>query len=632
MFSTLPPAPRAIRLGALLFAVVTFTVSWWHWWTFQYGTFDLAFYVQAMWLALRGQWTVSLLGVPLMGNHAEPIVFLLAPLFAICPHPMLFVVVQTLALASMPFTAWRIARRLDVEPGPAIVLALATILTPATILVGLYEFHPEAFAAPLLLLLIEARRARRHGAFWLWFLAVLGVKENMALLLVAWCVVFGALEWRRGVAWLWRWNALPCLVAAGWLLVCATVIGPRLNAGHVDYLQLYAHLGGSGGEIVKNFFVAPQRALGALWRALTHGNLLWALILPLLLLPLFRLRWWLIASPVLLQHLLSWRYSEWSLGAHYPAPLIPLFWIAAAEMFPLLRDQRLVARVLVGGCVLAQVWAGPWRALVREAPWIAEKIAERQWKAPLLAAIPRKASVVASQPFLSHLAKREQLISLHHILKGLKTLSRESYGTPAPTDVVLIDYADGATFSTQAGFYHPRMRTAADREVASSDRLLHEFLRQRSWHTRAVGSVTLFKRGRSSASFVSDFPPVRFDDTTTLLAMQMAGDEPGSVQMRFVWEHTGERARFPWMMLVLNDGRQLYPFVKGACAPEAPAGRCAEEWTLIFPDSVPAGTYTLHALFYDANEAAWRRKLPPGDATYTIKNLELGARRIAPPK
>ena len=156
MFPDRPSAPRLLVWCALLFSGLTFGVSWWYWWTFQYGTFDLAFYVQALWLALRGQWQVSLLNVPLMGNHAEPIVFLLTPLFALWSHPMLFVAAQTLALASMPFTAWRIARRLQIERGTAILLALATVLTPATLLVGLHEFHPEALAAPLLLLLIEA--------------------------------------------------------------------------------------------------------------------------------------------------------------------------------------------------------------------------------------------------------------------------------------------------------------------------------------------------------------------------------------------------------------------------------------------------------------------------------------------
>ena len=627
--ATPPLAPRAVRIGAVLFAMATFLFSWWLWWTFQYGTFDLAFYVQALWLAVRGHWQVSLLNVPLMGNHAEPIVFLLAPLFALCPHPMLLVAVQSVALASMPFIAWRIARRLDIDHGSSILLALATILTPATALIGIYEFHPEALAAPLLLLMIEARLAERRGWFWVWFLAVLGVKENMALLLIAWCAVFAFLERRRDRSWLMEWHIVPGVVALGWLLLCAKVIGPWLNAGNVDYLQLYSHLGNSAGDILKNLFLAPQKSFGALWNALSKGNLIWGLVLPFFALPFFRPRWWLIAAPLLLQHLLSWRYSEWSLGAHYPAPFIPLFWMGAAEMVARFHTQRPAAIGIVVACCLGQLWLGPARRVAEEISASADTLDEREWKAGMLAGISPDASVLASQPFLSHLAKRQRLHSLHHVLKGLKTLSRTTYEPPPPTDVAIVDYGDTSTFNTAAGYYHPRMRLPDGGSVESSDRLLHEFLRRQRWHVQARNQIALFTRGEPEPAFEIKALPVEFDRTTTLLALQMGGDEPGAVRLRLAWQFADERTVFPWMMLVLSDGSHLYPFLQGMCAPETGVGRSYQQWTYVFPQSLPAGTYSLYAMFYDGNEATRHGKLPP-DPTYSLQTIELGQRQIQP--
>lgn len=629
MLTDLPATPRAVRIGALLFAVATFTVSWWRWWTFQYETFDLAFYVQALWLALRGEWQVSLLNVPLMGNHAEPIVFLLTPIFALWSHPMLFVLAQTATLASMPFTAWRIAVQLRLDRPAATLLALAIILTPATFLVGLHEFHPEALAAPLLLLLIEAKLAERRGWFWVWFLAVLSVKENLALLLVAWCLVFAVLDWRAGRAWV-RWNLWPGLVAAAWLVGYSAFLSPWLNGGQVDYLELYSHLGSSVREIVVGFFTTPQRAISALWGSLKHGNLVWALLLPLLALPLLRPRWWLIAAPLLLQHLLSWRPSEWSIGAHYPAPLIPLFWIAAAEVFPRLNEPRRAATAIVLACLVGQIWLGPVRALVREAPTIAAQIQGREKKAELLARIPPDASVMAGLPYLPHLAKRERVLSLHHTLKGLKTLSRAAHPTPPPTDAVFLDYKDHATFNTTAGYYHPAMRTANGRVVPSSDRLLHEFLSQQSWRATSRNAVMLLQRGDRTPAIAGTAAPVKFDDTTTLLGVQFAA-ETGSMRLRLTWEFSGERQRFPWLMLVLDDGTRLLPFLKGACAPEGGSGRWMEEWTVDLPPSIAAGEYTLHAVFYDAARALWDRRLPPADATHVLQHLTLGRQQIVPP-
>ena len=66
--------------SALFFLAVTAT-SCARWANFEYRTFDLAFYVQGIWQFLHGRFDVSVLQVPLLGNHVEPIVFLLAPLF-----------------------------------------------------------------------------------------------------------------------------------------------------------------------------------------------------------------------------------------------------------------------------------------------------------------------------------------------------------------------------------------------------------------------------------------------------------------------------------------------------------------------------------------------------------------------
>lgn len=621
---------RPLIWGALIFSGLTFLVSWWQWWTFQYGTFDLAFYVQSLWLALRGQWQVSLLNVPLMGNHAEPIVFLLTPLFAICPHPMLFVAVQTLAFATMPFTAYRIGRRLELEPRAAQLMALATLLTPAAFSIGIYEFHPEALAAPLLLLLIEARQAERYGRYWLWFLAVLSVKENMAPLLVMYCGVFAVLEWKRGRFWQVAWNVLPALVAMAWLLIYGKLISPALNAGNVDYLQLYGHLGTSPGDILRKFFTEPQRALGSVWNALTKGNMVWALLLPMLCLPLFRPRWLLIAAPLLAQHLLSWRYTEWSLGAHYPAPFIPLFWIAAAEALRRLHAQTAVATAVLVACALAHLRFGEARSIARQIPSLGAILEEREWRAQMIADIPADASVTASLAFLPHLAKREHLISLHHILKGLKTLSAVAYTPPPPTDVVIIDYADTLTFSTQAGYYHPWSRLDGERFVPSSDRLLHEYLRSVSWQAEEKNSLTVLRRGEPPKGFPTNDQPIRIDEATTLNGMQVIHRVPGALQLRMNWQVAGERKRFPWLMVVLSDGKHLYPFLKGACAVEAGEGPYAEEWTLVYPSWMKPGQYVFFAHFYDGNEAAWNKKLPPNDPTYLLTLLELGSWKIQP--
>ena len=622
--------PRLIVWVALLFMALAFAVSWWHWWTFQYGTFDLAFYVQALWLALRGKWMVSLLNVPLMGNHAEPVVFLMAPLFALFPHPMTLVAVQTLAFGTMPFTAWRIGKRLGLETRAALFLALATLLTPASLSVAIHEFHPEALAAPLILLLIEARLAEQRGWFWLWFLSVLSIKENMAPLLVAFCAIWVFQEWKRGLAWQVRWNLAPMLTAAAWLLFCGKVVAPRLNAGNVDYLQLYGHLGNSGGDILLKFFTEPSRAFHALYAALFTGNMVWALLVPYLCLPLLRPRWLLVASPVLLQHLLSWRYTEWSLGAHYPAPFIPLFWIATAEALKRWRWQSEIAMGVVAACLLAHLRWGAAPELIAEIPTLGVRMEEREWKAAMIKGIPDGAGVTACLPYLSHLAKREHLVSLHHILKGLKTLSIVAYTPPLPGDVVIIDYNDTMTFSKEAGYYHPKVRIDATQSIPSSDELLHEYLSQVKWRADERNELTVLKRGDPAPSFPTRSAPVKIDARITLTGLEVSQPLPGALRTRLAWNISGARTQFPWMMLVLSDGKHLYPFIKGLCAPEANDGASYEDWSLVFPSGFPAGYYSLFAILYDGSDAAWYQKIPPDDKMFVLAQFPLGDLIIKP--
>src|SRR6266850_7905336 len=118
------PGRGLILSLALIFLTTCTWVSGARWANFEYRTFDLAYYVQAVWQLIHGRFQVSVEGVPLLGNHVEPIVFLLAPLFLIFRHPMVFVVVQNAALASMGPVALSIGQQLGLDRKTALLLAI----------------------------------------------------------------------------------------------------------------------------------------------------------------------------------------------------------------------------------------------------------------------------------------------------------------------------------------------------------------------------------------------------------------------------------------------------------------------------------------------------------------------------
>ena len=604
---------------AVFFFAISTVASWARWANFEYRTFDLAYYVQAIWQLIHGRWEVSLLHVPLLGNHVEPIVFLFAPLFALFQHPMLFVAVQNAALATMAPVGFLVARRIGIPSPGALLLAAALLLTPAAGYIALHEFHPEALAAPFLLLMLHARAIGSLGRYTVWFVAALACKENIALLLAAYCAVHLLVERRRPARELRNWYVWPLLGATAWFILCTKVITPALNSGSIDYLELYSRLGDSSTDIVINAFREPRRVVGALSQSLTSGNLLWGLLLPFLALPIFRPRWLLIASPILLQHLLSWRSSEWTIYFHYAAPLLPLFWIATVEVVASLHSRQghmppavrnAIPLLILLACVAGQALLGPAAAIASTVGrWPGMKH-ERARKAAFLAAIDADASVMAPLPYLSHLAAREKLYSLHYVLKGLKTLSRSTYEPPPPPDFVLIDYNDHATFDSAAGYYHPTMRTADGRIIPSSDQLLHNFLKSSAWSSLSQNELTLLKRdklpGLPEPSTVPDLAGVA--PGTELLSLKAVIDPAaGTVRVMMAWRFDAERSVFPWMLLKFvpkEGGAPLYA-TRGLCAPEAAAGAHHESWSTDAGGQLPPGDYTVEAIFVDNTKRAW---------------------------
>jgi uncharacterized membrane protein len=609
-----------ITTVAVIFFLVWTWTSYVCWADFRYRSFDLAYYVQAIWQLIHGRFDVSVENVPLLGNHVEPIVFLFAPLLAIFRHPMVFVAVQNAALASMGPVGYSIARRLGFDDKQGCLLGVAILLAPAAGFIALHEFHPEALTAPFLLLMLQARVTKSIGRHWLWFAAVLACKENMAPLLAVYCATFFILERDRTFAERSRWYAWPMSVPIVWFVICTRVITPALNSGNIDYLGLYDRLGTSAGNILLNTLVRPQLIGHTLLESLTHGNLVWGLLFPFLCLPLLRPRWILIATPILLQHLLSWRSSEWMIHLHYGAPLLPLFWIASVEAIaafgrwklpPLL--PRIVPWLIVVACVIAQFWLGLLSGIVsRNADWL-EGGPERASKNAFIAQIPPTSSVVAPLPYLSHLAMREKLYSLHYVLKGLKTLSRSVYEPPPPTDFVLIDYRDTATFDPSAGFYHPTMKTVDGRIIPSSDRLLHDFLKRTTWTAESQDELTLLRNTGGAVTALtgkessSDHAAIFAVDATQLLGIEIGNKTvapPQLLEIHLRWKFQGERDVFPWMLLRFSRDQKSTLFVKGLCAPELAKGTCLENWTVTTAGLSP-GDYVLEALFLDNSRQGW---------------------------
>jgi hypothetical protein len=261
-------------------------------------------------------------------------------------------------------------------------------------------------------------------------------------------------------------------------------------------------------------------------------------------------------------------------------------------------------------------------------------------KEAFLRQIPPEASILAPLPYLSHLAMREELHSLHYVLKGLKTLSRSAYVPPHPTDFVLVDYDDSATFDPMAGYYHPAMKTTDGRVIPSSDRLLHEFLRRCPWTVRASDELTLLQQtktpGESQSVAASSGGRVEITTGTTLLGITKSSDtlaEQG-LEVRMDWEFQDSREVFPWMFLRLTprDQRRGIILSRGLCSPEAVAGPYQESWRINPSEQIPLGDYGVEVFFVDNARRVWAGKSGRLDARTPLLSgpISLGELKVTP--
>jgi uncharacterized membrane protein len=412
----LPTAVMTVTAASVAYAAGFAALSVLRHRAFTTGRFDLGNMVQAVWWTAHGHplRMTNLHGqqISRLAAHVDPILAVFGPLWWIWPSPDLLLVTQALAVAAGAWPVFLLARKHLGSPRAALGFALAYLLYPATGWLTLNEFHPVAFATPLLLFAFWYLDNDRLVAFALCAVAASACKEEIALVVAGFGVWYAVARRRRLT------GATIAVLGLAWSAVAIAVVIPHYHTtGESDFYGRYSEVGGSAAGIVKTTLTHPLRIAEAAFSARDLRYLL-ELVAPLVALCVLAPLVLVAALPELAINLLSATPTQTSIHFHYTAGLIPPLMIAA--VFGAKRLTRWtfpVASAVVLAAFIGNYRLGPipgWRHVPGGETFQATAARVTQHDriaARALSLIPKSAVVSATNTLGAHLSARGRVLS-----------------------------------------------------------------------------------------------------------------------------------------------------------------------------------------------------------------------------
>ena len=391
-------------------------------------------------------------GFNLLGDHFQPIVGLIAPVFLLFPSAATLLVVQALLTAVSVIPVSRAAEaRLGTGAGRMIGAAYGFSWGLQQMID--FDFHEIAFAVPLVACSLSALSRGKLRAAAVWALPLVFVKEDQGFTVAAIGILIVVMS--RGRARpdgpdraAMRWGALLTVWGLAWPLLAIAVIIPHFNPLHQYPYWADGGVLSPGGAHPSPPSVLAQFSHSYLPKLRTTLLILLPVAFVALGSPLT-----LVAVPSLALRFVSTNAAYWGAGYHYNATVMPIVFLGAIDTLGRIRAYR--ARPAGEGAAGARPWFSAWLdpAATRVVPALMLGIAVvTAWSFPLsdlwhaqtyqisphvrgedaaLARVPAGTTVEATLTMLAPLAARDDTYWI-----GVA-------GNPAPRYIVFDDLDSG---------------------------------------------------------------------------------------------------------------------------------------------------------------------------------------------
>jgi uncharacterized membrane protein len=348
--------------------------------------------------------------VSLFGDHFQPSLLALLPLYALVPRSETLFFVQCLVIALGAIPLYRITLRRSSLPWVAVLFSLMYLIIPAVQTLSAGDIHATIFVPPLFLAAFNAMERKKWIWFYIFMALAFGLREDLPVLL-GWAILFMAPKAHR--------RRMLILFGAGILWTCTSFLWiiPSFGSGSTPYLARYFPLG-------------TEISLEGMLPVLMNPRFWWIdlrnfffynvrLGIPLLFIYFWSPRSLLAALPVLSMNGASWWHmAQFPNQFHYSAPVVATIFIGAVDGFlvftswlrklrPGYNSAGVTSVALATSIVMANILTGytpislnfSWPSVTGREPAIQE----------LLDNIPENAVVSAEENLAVHLARRETI-------------------------------------------------------------------------------------------------------------------------------------------------------------------------------------------------------------------------------
>ena len=435
--STLAPAllGSVVALYAVTFAILSVMQHA----SFQTNAFDLGNMDQAVWNTLHGrflEFTNWEGGNTRLAVHVEPILFLVAPFYALYSGPETLLVLQSVVLALGALPAFWLARRVLDNVFAAAVCGFTYLLAPALEIANLADFHAVSFSSTLLLFAFYYAYQRNNVGFFIAAVLAMATKEHVpfTIFLMGLYIVFVQRRLIVGYA--------ASGIALAWAAIAFGIVLPHFNPEGVSpYLSRYDQLGRDPLDMLTNVLSDPGAAIGLVLEP-AKLDYVQSVFSPTLYLALLSPATVVMALPDLAINLLS-NFPEMFAGrAHYGAVLVPV--VTISTILGLANARRLLERVhplsaqwgvgvlavLVLGSSLMSFWQQVFLPLTDHLPETTKRMGAAH---ELKALIPPDAAVAASTTLNPHVSQRQQ-VSLFPDIEQAEYIFLDVTASPYPID------------------------------------------------------------------------------------------------------------------------------------------------------------------------------------------------------